>query len=227
MQRHYLKGGYLKHLGMLMFNKILDGTLKLTRTFTPCQLCGIDAQAKHSLCLDCWKQLPWDKNTIQRQEIDIHVACKYAYPIDRIIQKYKYEQQLNYQILLAGILSEIRLPKVQAIVPMPISNERLIERGFNQTLIIAGHIAQQLNIPIWQPISRTHQHSQKGLNRLERLENIDQQFRLNPDNKIKYRRVLIIDDVVTTGSSIKALKEKLERLGCQKVYAASIAYAEN
>lgn len=209
-----------------MFNFIQNITSHL-KSFTSCQLCGVDAQVKHSVCAECWNTLPWFNQTVQRQEMDISVACHYAYPIDRIIQKFKYEQQLHYQTLLSGVLKELHFPKVQAIIPMPISNERLIERGFNQTLVLAKVLAKHLNIPIWQPISRTHQHSQKGLNRLERLENINEQFEINHNSKIKYRRVLILDDVVTTGSSIHALKLKLEELGCQKIYAACLAHADN
>lgn len=209
-----------------MFNLIKSATSHL-RTLNTCQLCGVDAQAIHSVCQDCWNNLPWYKQNIQRQEMDISVAFHYAYPIDRIIQKFKYEQQLHYQTLLAGVLKEVRIHKVQAIVPMPISNERLVERGFNQALVLAQILAKDLNIPVWQPISRSNQYSQKGLNRLERLENIDTQFEINELSKIKYRRVLILDDVVTTGSSIHALKLKLEELGCQKIYATCLAYADN
>jgi ComF family protein len=158
--------------------------------------------------------------------MDIQVACHYDYPIDRIIQKFKYEQQLHFQNLLAGALLELRPPKIQAIVPMPISNERLVERGYNQSLVLAKIMAKALNIPIWQPITRLQQHSQKGLSRLERLEDIEQQFQINTTSKLRYRRVLILDDVVTTGSSIHALKQKLEELGCQKIYAACVASAE-
>jgi ComF family protein len=158
--------------------------------------------------------------------MDILVACHYIYPMDRLIQKFKYEQQLQYQRLLAETLMQLRLPKIQAIVPMPISNLRLAERGYNQSLIIAKILAQQLNIPVWQPISRTAQHAQKGLTRLERIENIEQQFEICTRSKLRYRRVLMLDDVVTTGSSLHALKQKLEELGCQNIYAACLASAK-
>ena len=200
---------------------------KAIQSISPCVLCGIDRQQHHSLCKDCWQQLPWSKSMVQRQEMDIQVACHYDYPIDRIIQKFKYEQHLHFQNLLAGALLELRLPKIQAIVPMPISNERLRERGYNQSLIVAKIMAKQLNIPIWQPLIRLQQHSQKGLSRLERLDHIEQQFQISTTSKLHYRRVLILDDVVTTGSSIHALKLKLEELGCQKIYAACIASAES
>ena len=205
---------------MLIFKHLLT-------PFYRCQLCGVDSQQQHSLCGDCWQQLPWLKNHVQRQERQIQVACHYDYPIDRIIQKFKYEQQLHFQDLLAGSLIALRLPKVQAIVPMPISHERLAQRGYNQALVIAKIVARHLNIPIWQPVSRHDLHAQKGLSRLERMQNIQSQFQIKPQLKLRYRRILIIDDVVTTGSSIDALSLQLEQLGCQKIYAACIASAEH
>ncbi len=196
------------------------------QSISPCLLCGIDRQQHHSLCTDCWQQLPWLKQSIQRQEMQIQVACHYDYPMDRIIQKFKYEQQLHFQQLLAGTLIQLRLPKIQAIVPMPISNQRLAERGYNQSLLVANILAKQLNIPVWQPVARLAQHSQKGLSRIERLDQIDQQFRIAATSKVRYRKVLMLDDVVTTGSSLHALKTKLDELGCQQIYAACIASAE-
>jgi ComF family protein len=207
-----------------MFKLLQHGKSWLTR-LQPCQLCHSDSQTIHSVCQDCWQQLPWAHQTIQRQEMQFQIACDYAYPMDRLIQLFKYEQKLHLQNLLAGALLSLNLPKVSAVVPMPISTERLAERGYNQSLLLAKQVAKQMNIPIWQPVIRLKQHSQKGLSRLERIEDIQSQFQLSTTSKIRYRRVLIIDDVVTTGSSIRALTQKLEELGCQKIYAACLAGA--
>ena len=209
---------------MPMFKLLQHGKSWLTR-LQPCQLCHSDSQTIHSVCQDCWQQLPWAHQTIQRQEMQFQIACNYAYPMDRLIQLFKYEQKLHLQNLLAGALLSLDLPKVSAVVPMPISTERLAERGYNQSLLLAKQVAKQMNIPIWQPVIRLKQHSQKGLSRLERIEDIQSQFQLSTTSKIRYRRVLIIDDVVTTGSSIRALTQKLEELGCQKIYAACLAGA--
>ena len=199
---------------------------KAMQRLSPCVLCGIDHQRHHSLCTDCWHQLPWLKQNIQRQEMQIQVACHYAYPMDRIIQKFKYEQQLHFQSVLVGSLIDLKLPKIQAIVPMPISSQRLAERGYNQSLVLAKILAKQLKIPVWQPVARLAQHSQKGLSRIERLDQIEQQFVIATKTRVRYRTVLMLDDVVTTGSSLHALKQKLEQLGCQKIYAACITSAE-
>ena len=210
---------------MPMFKLLAQGISKLN-TLQPCQLCQTDYQSIYSVCQDCWQQLPWIHQTIQRQEMQFQIACDYAYPMDRLIQLFKYEPKLHLQNLLAGTLLSLELPKVSAIVPMPISTERLAERGYNQSLVLAKHVAKKLNVPIWQPVSRLKQHSQKGLSRLERIEDIQSQFQISTPSNIRYRRVLIIDDVVTTGSSILALTRKLEELGCQKIYAACLAGAQ-
>ena len=196
------------------------------QSISPCLLCGMDRQQYHSLCSDCWEQLPWLKQQITRYEQQILCAHHYQFPIDRVILTYKYEQQLQYQNLLAHSLLDLRLPKVQAIVPMPISTKRLADRGYNQMLIIAKIMARELKIPVWQPVIREVQHSQKGLSRIERIENIEDQFQIIVTEKRKYKKVLIIDDVITTGSSIHALTQALNKLGCQQIYSACIAAAE-
>ncbi len=211
---------------MPMFKPLLSSAQSWLHAQLPCQFCGIARGCNASLCEDCWNSLPWLKQTLQRQELEIQVACHYAYPIDRVIQQFKYEQQLHFQILLTGLLKQLDYRQIQAIVPMPISTQRLAERGYNQSVILAQRLSQQLNIPVWQPIQRQHQHSQKGLSRLERLDSIEQQFKIAPTNALRYRRVLMLDDVVTTGSSLKALQQALNELGCRKIEAACIAAAQ-
>ena len=210
--------------------KLIPQLMSHIRWLTPCSLCGLGHQQSHSLCHDCWEQLPWfqqaNQTQIFRNEMQIHVALNYQFPIDRLIQKYKYEQQLHFQTLLTHSLIQLRLPKVHAIVPMPISTERLAERGYNQMLIIANLLSKKLNIPVWQPVIRLAQHSQKGLSRVERMENIVDQFEIIKTERRKYRKVLIIDDVVTTGSSLRAMKMALEKLGCQQIELACISAAK-
>lgn len=209
-----------------MFQLISRILQKSVQSMSNCLLCGIDQQQYHSLCNDCWEHLPSLKQHIIRHEKQILCAHHYQFPIDRVILTYKYEQQLQYQNLLAHSLLNLRLPKVQAIVPMPISTQRLADRGYNQMLIIAKIMAKELNIPVWQPINREAQHSQKGLSRIERIENIENQFQIISTERRKYKKVLIIDDVVTTGSSIHALIQALNKLGCQQIYSACIAVAD-
>lgn len=201
--------------------------LSRIKKYLPCQLCGVDQQYIHSVCKDCWQDLPWKLESIQRHQHTILVACDYQFPIDRVIQKFKYNQQLQYQYLLAGCLSRLALPQIDALVPMPISRKRLVERGYNQMLLIANILAKQHRLPIWQPIIRSQQHAQKGLSRVERIQGIEQQFHPKPKLKQHYARVLILDDVITTGSSNAALVAQLKAMGCTEVYSACISAAHH
>lgn len=204
---------------MLMFN--------LLNRLKPCYLCGeFNIHNMQSLCIACWQQLKIKPRYIQKQEVSVLIAASYQFPLNRVIQKFKYNQELQYIDIFKQICSEINLSQdFQAIVPMPISTSRLHQRGYNQAHLIAKHLSQKYNIPLWTPIKRKHEHSQKGLSRVERLTHIEDQFEIAPSSPLRYRKVLIVDDVITTGSSIFALKNKLHTLGCNHVEAFCIAAA--
>ncbi|MCF8998648.1 ComF family protein [Acinetobacter nectaris] len=204
---------------MLMFN--------LFNRLKPCYLCGeFNLENIYPLCTTCWKQLEVNPRYITKQEVSILVAAPYQFPLDRMIQKFKYNQALHYTDIFKQICERVAIPKTfQAIVPMPISKSRLHQRGYNQAYLIAQILSAQYNLPIWMPIKRNHEQSQKGLSRIERLIGIEAQFQLAPPNALRYRKVLIVDDVVTTGGSILALKQKLHTLGCHHVEAFCIASA--
>ncbi len=198
---------------------------QLSDKLLPCQLCDSAPRQHGVLCHDCHVGLPWLKQSIERHEQNIWVACHYQAPIAEIIQQFKYQQQLHWQRLLGQLLQQMPYHRVQAIVPMPISPARLQQRGYNQALLLAKQFSRHSKLPIWQPVIRHAQHSQKGLSRVERLHNLDRQFTFAAVSKLCYRKVLIVDDVVTTGSSIAALAEVLYSSGCQQIQACCIAAA--
>lgn len=212
------------HRDMLMSSLFTSTFQWLKKEFVPCPLCELSPQhQEYMLCKECWQELPWFKEHVTRHELKILAACEYRYPINQIVQQFKYHDRLHHQNLLSSLLLTLPLPRVQAIVPMPISEQRLIERGYNQSLLLAQSLARHLNIPVWQPVERLAQHSQKGLSRLERISQIEEQFIVRQPVKQRYRRVMILDDVVTTGSSIHALTHVLKNLGCAHVYPVCIA----
>lgn len=114
-----------------------------------------------------------------------------------------------------------------AIVPMPISSPRLKERGFNQSLLLAKEAAKLWNLPVWQPIGRHHRLPQQGLSRSERLLNLEDAFYPLPHQQrhLANSRVVIMDDVVTTGSSVIMLSHALKALGIEETKVACLAIA--
>lgn len=198
---------------------------RISDALLPCQLCDAAPRQYGVLCVDCHQTLPWLQQSMQRHEQQIWSACHYAYPIAELIQQFKYQQQLHWQRLLGQLLQSVPLKGIQALVPMPISQHRLQQRGYNQALLLAQHLQRVSGLPVWQPVQREAQHSQKGLSRAERLHNLDQQFTFVAAGRLRYRHVLIVDDVVTTGSSIAALADVLLSSGCKQIQACCVAAA--
>ena len=64
-----------------MFSHLLHTAKQLLHKAQPCQLCGIVRADLHSVCLDCWQQLPLHPQTVEKQELSIHVAGQYQYPL--------------------------------------------------------------------------------------------------------------------------------------------------
>ncbi len=190
----------------------------------PCLLCGEARAIKYRLCQDCWRGLSFKNETIRRHEVECYVCCHYTFPMNRILQAFKDQAQLSYLDILVACLLHMPKPRVQAIVPMPISTEKLISRGFSQTDLLAKVLSKHWNMPIWQPVSRHSGKSQRGSDREERLIQAAQQLYLNT-RMCKYNHVLILDDVITTGASLATLQSLLQALGCCHIQALCLCDA--
>ncbi len=115
--------------------------------------------------------------------------------------------------------------EVDWVVPIPLSALRLRERGYNQASLIARPLAWQIGKP-FRPgaLSRVvATRSQVGLNREQRRANVRQAFRAAPD--VAQKRVLLVDDVATTGATMDAAARALRQTGAVAVIAITVARA--
>jgi len=147
--------------------------------------------------------------------------CAYAYPIDRVIQRFKYAGTLAAAPLLAGlILREIGSgERPDLILPMPLSRERLRERGFNQSLELARPIASALGIALAPEacIRVAHGVAQSALPWKERAANVRGAFVCMAD--LTGRSVAVVDDVLTTGATLNELARVLRLRGAARITA--------
>lgn len=194
-------------------------------TWLPCLFCGEARGTQHRLCTDCWQQIPWDQTPQQRQDVQFTASCFYQYPMNRVIHQFKDQAQLHYLNLLTACLLQLPKPRVHAIVPMPLATEKLIQRGFSQTHLLAKALSKHWQLPIWQPIARTSGDNQRGLDRAQRLSNVSNQLYLAQNTQQSYQKILMLDDVITTGASLFALQEQLKLLGCTDIQAFCICNA--
>lgn len=114
-----------------------------------------------------------------------------------------------------------------AIFPVPIHPKRMKKRGFNQAALFAHEIASSLQIPVYDTLLlRTHNTApQKNLTPAQRLKNLQKAFDLHPDYKdrpIPLKRVLLVDDIYTTGATMEAITRLLLSHGVNEVYLFSI-----
>lgn len=147
-------------------------------------------------------------------------AMRYDFPVDALIQSLKYQNNLVIAPILANLLF-VRLQTILStpdfIVPMPLHPIRLRERGFNQAMEIGRHLARQLKIPLLPDCCSRIKHTlpQTGLPWKARQKNIRKAFGCTID--LSGKHVAVVDDVMTTGSSLNELAIVLQQQGAAEI----------
>lgn len=152
----------------------------------------------------------------------------YAAPIPVLLHEFKHLCHLHYGKVLSQIMLDnpptwLTESQIDCVLAMPISHERRIYRGFNQCDELANIITSHYTIPLLPHnyVFRTPKPPQSTLEATERTKNVRGSFRV--DFNVKNRKVLIIDDVSTTGSSIFELARTLRKSGAAAIYAWVVA----
>jgi ComF family protein len=111
------------------------------------------------------------------------------------------------------------------MMPVPLHPKRLRERGFNQSLLLARHIASVLGAELdFLTLRRVRDTKpQTGLHRDERRKNVRRAFELTDRNVVKGRSIILVDDVATTGSTLNECARVLKRSGSDKVLCLVLA----
>ena len=131
------------------------------------------------------------------------------------------------ELLKADPVAQALIADAGFVLPVPLAAERLRERGFNQSALLAKYLAPgRMNQQIlWR---LRHTAPQAGLDRTLRLRNLQHSMAVNPSmsQAIRGSRVLLVDDVMTTGSTLKACTEALLEAGAKEVNCLVLARAD-
>jgi ComF family protein len=152
--------------------------------------------------------------------------------VREIIHSFKYNRQIYLRRLIARWLcaalddERLRDRRFDVIVPVPLHPTRQRERGFNQASLLAELLSAQISVPSKLLLERTrYTTTQTALDRAERMENLHNAFRFRKTANVRDLHVLLIDDVLTTGSTLSECARVLKRAGAISVHAATAARA--
>lgn len=170
------------------------------------------------LCSSCHESINWLPavfyvDIAASTSMAIQAASYYDYPIRQAIIAFKQYEDLSKLPLLVHAIRQLPRPlgchaTNSVIVPMPTTSSRLVKRGFDPVTILSAYLSKHWQIPRWHGVHRIDNTvSQQGLSRAERLTNLDHAFMLIKPPTV--RRLLLFDDVATTGASLQALAQTL------------------
>lgn len=217
---------------------ILCGARGQRPTLDLCTGCAADLPANRPACLRCAAPLAGDDavarecgRCLARSPVfdRAFVPFRYAYPIDQLVRTFKYQGTLAWGRVLATLLAQhlrasaARVP--QTLIPVPLHPERHRERGFNQAEELARPLSRLLGIAIEDRLCERVRDTQNQteLNARQRRKNLRNAFQLTRATDLEH--VALIDDVLTTGSTVSELARTLKRAGVKVVDVWAVARA--
>jgi ComF family protein len=230
-----LPAGYLADFVGLLFPEL-------------CQACKANLVAGEELiCTECRYNLPFTNfhfkpdNMVAQQfwgKINIEAAYALCYfvkggRLQHLMHQFKYKGVKKIGNLLGNIagdqLAQNAIFKtVDVIIPVPLHKSRERKRGYNQSMCFAEGIAEKLHIPVSENnlVRARATETQTHRSRFSRFQNMQEVFMVSDPDKLKNKHVLLVDDVVTTGSTLEACGAELLKIEGLKLSIATIACAE-
>ncbi|NLV64160.1 MAG: ComF family protein [Clostridiaceae bacterium] len=208
-----------------------------------CCDCVLAVNVRNYLCSDCEKNIPYINrhqfgNPAGKSISNIYCAFDYEKGIRKAIHHLKFNDRpgnakilvdMSYPLIkeyFAGVSAQFeRANKYDIAIPVPIHSKRRRERGYNQSELIARSLAKKLNIPVsvGTLVKRKNTPPQSSLAKDERYKNPEGAFHVKKPYLIEGRRVLLVDDVITTGSTLEECGKVLLQAGAVCVDAFVIA----
>jgi competence protein ComFC len=188
-----------------------------------CKICGrrllgLDSQfIDGEICYDC---IRWEKDPEWEGVLSRNISL-YTYNgfLQELIARYKYRgDYILANVFKQKIKRNIETLKPDFIIPIPLSTERLYERGFNQAealIITAGHTPSH-------PLTRNHTEKQSKKSREERIH-LHKIFNISTSATFEAKNILLIDDIYTTGSTLRHAALPLKQAGAANIMSLTLA----
>ena len=200
-----------------------------------CVLCGGRGQTPMlDLCSPCEQSLPPADPPIQPGPAPLRRCCtpfEYGYPLHHLVHALKYQGELAAARVFGSLLGRraaaLGLGRAaDVLLPVPLHPSRLAARGFNQSVEIARWVSRETGLPVDPRLAQRRKSTlpQVGLHGPDRAANVRDAFVAAAG--VSGRRVVLVDDVTTTGSTLQALATALLAAGAVEVDAWCVARAD-
>lgn len=189
-----------------------------------CRICGIPFATEHGLdhvCGACRVLPPYDA---------CRSAALLAGPVQELIHRFKYRGQPQLRrplglLALRSLQGFLADAAPELILPVPLHRRRLRARGYNQSQLVAEVLGKEVGVRVVVGnLERSrYTEAQTGLSASARKENVTGAFALREAAQLKGKRVLLVDDVLTTGSTVRACAEVLRDADVAALFVATVA----
>ena len=155
----------------------------------------------------------------------VRSACVYDDVSKNIMLPFKHASALKYQTLMSNAmincLADLNLD-IDIVLPVPLAYKRLFKRGYNQATLLARPIAKYYDAVLdVNSVSRKYRHDMGHKNAKQRRENVRGVFDVKKFENIRGKKILLVDDVMTSGATFYELNRVLRKAGASAVYAVS------
>jgi ComF family protein len=187
------------------------------------------------LCLDCFAPLPDTRRCQEcgREPVPVYAYGNYSTPLKEIIIQLKFRGIKLPTAEFAPLICEafqqqLRSLQADMLIPIPLYHSRERERGYNQATLFAERLAELLGLPVREDILiRTEKRKpQAKLSFAERIDNIRGVFAVVSEVSEQGGSVILVDDVVTSGATVREAKKELEQAGYRVAAVAAIAHGK-
>lgn len=195
------------------------------------------------ICEECAKKIEYYNNCINSLNLPRNIenycdgmVCvgRYSDSLKSSLKRFKFSNKPSYyrafgKLLAIKVQNTIQMDQIDLIIPVPLHKSRQKDRGYNQSKLVAEYASKQLKIPLALNIlvKISESKSQSVLSRNERLSNVEGLFSVVNEEALFNKNILLVDDIVTTGSTINQCSKALKQAGATSVIAGVIATTRN
>ena len=197
-----------------------------------CEICGrpVDREARY-ICAECLNRIPFVRPEDGMYEIDDAAsAVRFECETREIINGYKFKNSIWLRDdfvdwIEAAARSRFDVAAIDAVIAIPTTLSHRINRGYNQSALLAESLAKRLDRRfIGSAVARTgHPKRQSSLSEEERAENVKGTFVVREPELVRGRTILLVDDIMTTGSTLSECAKTLKDAGAWRVWSVTLA----